>query len=167
MNKTIWIIVAILVVVSGWYYARMKSTVITPSNEKEESMNGVVLYDSTIVSENAIMANNQAPGVSVKVSFVSFAKGGYIVIHEEKDSAPGSVLGNVGHLLPGESRDMEVMLSRPSVDKENLFAMLHQDNGDGVFNLSDDAPIKDDEGNIMMVKFMIDKAGWPRNGGDI
>lgn len=53
---------------------------------------------------------------------------------------------------------MEVMLSRPSVDGENLFAMLHQDNGDGVFNLSDDAPIKDDEGNIVVVKFMIDKA---------
>lgn len=149
---------AILVVTAGWYYASRKSVVVAPSTEQEGATEDAVSSGSLMVSENAVMANNQTPGISVKISFVSFAKGGYVVIHERKDDGtPGAILGNVGHLLPGESRDIEVMLSRPSIDKENLFAMLHQDNGDGVFNLSDDAPIKDDEGNIVMVKFMIDK----------
>lgn len=159
MNKIIWVAVAILVVASGWYYASRKSVVVAPTTEQEGMMEDIVSSGSLMVSENAVMVNNQNPGVSVKISFASFAEGGYVVIHEGKDDGmPGAILGNVGHLLPGESRDVEVMLSRPSVDKENLFAMLHQDNGDGVFNLNDDAPIKDDEGNIVMVKFMIDKA---------
>lgn len=158
-NKFFWIIVAILLITIGWYYAGKKTSVNMPMEEENKLVNEEsVLVAPMAVSENAVLIDNQAPGISVKISFVSFTDGGYVVIHEEKNGVSGAILGSVGHLLPGESKDLEVMLSRKSVDKENLFVILHKDNGDGVFKAIDDAPIKDDEGNIIMMKFMIDEA---------
>lgn len=91
MNKIIWVVVAILVVTAGWYYASRKSVVVAPSTEQEGTMEDAVSSGSLMVSENAVMANNQTPGVSVKISFASFAKGGYVIIHEGKDDgAPGA-----------------------------------------------------------------------------
>lgn len=164
-NKFLWIIAAILLIIAGWYYASRRTSITMPMEEfnKQDDKEPISITAPMIVSENAILAENQTPGISAKINFASFPEGGYIVIHEEKNGAPGLILGSVSHLLPGESKDLEVMLSRKSVDKENLFAMLHKDNGDGVFKASDDSPIKDDEGNIVMMKFTIEEMAGKEN----
>lgn len=108
-----------------------------------------------LVGDNAIFVSDAMPAASVKVGFAVLAEGGYVVIHKDNEGKPGAIIGNSDVLSQGESRDLEVMLSRESVDGETLYAMLHSDNGDGAFNPAEDKPIKDDQGNVVFMKFQV------------
>ena len=68
---------------------------------------------------------------------------------------PTESVGSTSQLLIG---DNEMPLSRESVDGEVLYAMLHFDNGDGVFNPAEDSPIIDDQGNIILMRFQVSES---------
>jgi len=108
-----------------------------------------------LVGNNAIFVSDAKPATRVKIGFAILAGGGYVVIHEESGGKPGAIVGNSNTLPQGERRDFEATLSRESVDGETLYAMLHSDNGDGAFNAADDPPIRDDQGNIVLMKFQV------------
>lgn len=108
-----------------------------------------------LVGDNAIYVSDAMPAVSVQVGFAVLAEGGYVVMHEDSEGKPGAIIGNSDVLSQGESQDFEVMLSRESVDGETLYAMLHSDNGDGAFNPAEDKPIKDDQENVVLMRFQV------------
>lgn len=101
------------------------------------------------------------PGESVIIDSVEIKNGGYVVIHEsiyrEEDviREPGDIIGSSALLLPGESQDILVELERTTKDGEEFIAMLHHDNGDGIFVAADDVPIKDENGDIVLMPFLI------------
>ena len=135
------VIVVLLVVISVVYFVFIKK----PAGE----------INPLLIGDNAIYVSNTKPAIIVPIGFAILKDGGYVVIHEESVDRPGTIVGNSALLSQGENRDFEVMLSRKSVDGEALYAMLHFDNGDGVFNSTDDLPITDKEGNSMFMRFHI------------
>ena len=108
-----------------------------------------------IVGNNVIYVSDAKPLARIRVGLAILAGGGYVVIHEDSEGKPGAIVGNSDILPQGESRGFEITLSRESLDGETFYAMLHSDNGDGVFNPAEDAPIKDDQGNIVLMIFHI------------
>ncbi|MAG12291.1 hypothetical protein CL630_00560 [bacterium] len=111
--------------------------------------------DPLLVGNNTIYVSNTKPDVKVNVAFAIFESGGYVVIYDDSEDGSGSIIGNSTILPQGESRGFDIALSRESVDGEALYAMLHFDNGDGVFNFAEDPPIQDGQGNIMSMRFHV------------
>ena len=101
--------------------------------------------DSTglIIAKNAIYVAEQMPSKNVLVAVVQFEKPGFVVIHEDINDRPGKILGASTLLSKGETKDVLVALSRMTVDGEALYAMIHLDDGDKVFEAGEDYPAKD------------------------
>ncbi len=69
-------------------------------------------------------------------------------------SKPGKILGASGVLQAGDTKNLTpITLSRATADGETLYAMLHLDDGNGVFNPAKDKPALDFLGGspVMMI----------------
>lgn len=113
-------------------------------------------FIETLPSESTIAAVNQAPQYSVTIESATLSRPGYIVIHEQKDGELGTVIGHsVLHKI-GIIKNVSVGLNRPLVSGETLYAMLHTDDGNGVYDFPGaDEPTKDNAGEIVVVPFNI------------
>ncbi|MEK7203487.1 MAG: hypothetical protein AAB627_00170 [Patescibacteria group bacterium] len=111
-----------------------------------------------IVGKNAIYVAEQAPSKTVSVAVVQFEKPGFVVIHEEANEKPGKILGASVLLSKGETKNVLVRLSRMTADGETLYAMLHLDDGDRVFEPGKDYPAEDSlGGGPVMTIFTVDR----------
>lgn len=156
MNKkrgsaAIIIIVIILAAVVA-YFLYFRSPAVEPISDSGDT--GAPL----LVGDNAIYVSDAKPAATVMVGFAVLADGGYVVIHEDSDGKPGAIVGNSDILSQGENKDFEAALSRESIDGETLYAMIHSDNGDGEFNPAEDLPIKDDQENVVLMKFQVSES---------
>lgn len=110
---------------------------------------------TTVLPSNSVSVSAQKAGKVATVS-ATLGESGYVVIHEETDGKPAKVIGNLSVLPSGSYNNLTVNLTRASKDGENLYAMLHLDDGDGTYGFPDeDFPIKDEQGNVVLVKFTI------------
>ena len=109
------------------------------------------------VGDNAIYVSDQKPGTYVVVDLVVISKKGFVVIYDDADGKPGSVIGNTKILPEKESRGVIAGLVRPVSHGEALFAILYEDSGDGIFSPNLDSPLRDDEGNMISMQFYIDR----------
>lgn len=110
--------------------------------------------------KDAVAVTDYSAGELVTVDSVVLSKPGYVVVHMEADGAPGAVIGNSVYLPSGQSSNVVVPLSRTSTGGEVLYAMLHTDNGDGVYAFpGDDLPTKDEGGNVVLMKFTVEGEG--------
>jgi len=145
MTKTGNIILVILLVV----IIAVAVVVFRPNNEIGD------LVDETdtvnmLVEDNAIAAFAQIPSDSLFADLVVLKNGGYVVVHEDEDGAPGAIIGESGYLSAGEHSDLSVPLSRELEEDESVFAMLHEDtDGDEIFDAEQDAPITGSTGDII------------------
>jgi len=111
---------------------------------------------------NAIYVPEQSPGKTVTVGFVVLARAGFVVIHENAEDVPGKILGESALLEAGEHATIEsIPLSQEVKDGEELFAVLHQDDGDGFFDAAMDLPVSDEAGNTIMMSFFVSADAEP------
>ncbi len=97
-----------------------------------------------IVGTNAIYVDEPLPGRSVSIAMARLEKPGFVVIYEDNAGKPGKILGTSGALPTGETKKITpIGLSRMTKDGETLYAMLHLDDGDGVFDSAKDKPALD------------------------
>jgi hypothetical protein len=95
-----------------------------------------------------------------KVIILSAAlkENGYVVIHKEEKGKPGPIIGVSNMIAPGLYSNRSVVLTEGVAQGDILYAMLHADNGDGIFTPKDDAPVNGDEMMMMsgsnMIKFV-------------
>lgn len=98
-------------------------------------------------------------GNKVTILSVALKENGYVVIHKEEKGKPGKIIGVSRILAPGIYSNSTIMLVEGVVSGEALVAMLHTDNGDGVFSAETDVPVKGDEMMMMggsgMVRLMV------------
>lgn len=138
-NKTIVIVALIAVVIVGLtLYFRSGDSELDSTNNSS----------GLIVGKNAIYAAEQLPGNSVIISVARLEKPGFVVIHEDNAGTPGNILGVSNLLQEGETRDLPaIQLSRTTEDGEDIYAMLHLDDGDGIFDAVKDLPALDSTTN--------------------
>ncbi len=97
-----------------------------------------------VIGKNAIYVAEQKPSKTVTVAAVRLNQPGFVVIHEDAAGVPGAVLGASVLLPVGDVKNIPPLpLSRETKDGDMIYAMLHIDDGDGIFDLIRDAPARD------------------------
>lgn len=141
MSKTawIWIVVIIVILVIGFMVWGDKGL---PGTEGGSS--------ALRVGDNAVSVTDQKPGDEATVSLAVLGAPGYVVVHEKVGEEAGGTLGSSTLLPKGESQGVKVPLAIPLEIGKTYIAMLHLDNGDGVFDAGSDAPAMWEEQPIMM-----------------
>ncbi len=96
----------------------------------------------------------QKPGDFVTIPRVVLSHPGFVMIHRAQGTYPGEIV-MTGNLLPaGESTNVVVhgVKTKPG---EEYFAMLHRDNGNGVYDDPGTDPPVVKSGAIVEEKFII------------
>jgi len=158
------ITVALLAVASGifWYQARnpqQTSFSGSPRVSNQEPSSAVV-----VVGGNAVNVESQEGGDTIAVDLVVLAEPGFVVIHNStKDGKPGEVVGHSELLSKGENKAVVLDIDPQATKGDIYFAMLHADiNKDEDFGgTEEDFPLKDNTGNIIMMKFAINSDATP------
>lgn len=117
-----------------------------------ESLNeGAILDTNTEYSGvYTLSAKDQPAGLKVLIDSATMEEQGWIVIHEDRDGAPGNILG-ARRFEAGVSAG-EVELLRNTVEGGIYYAMIHTDDGDGQFDHAKDLPLTENDAPVM-VKF--------------
>jgi|GEM_PF-412528 hypothetical protein len=94
------------------------------------------------------------PANEVIVDQVLYDADGWIVIHEDNGNAPGAVIGKAA-LTAGVNSDITITLDRNVISGEKLYAMLHSDDGDGMYEFpGPDGPVMDANGDVITPSFI-------------
>ncbi len=111
-----------------------------------DSVRPVPTSDSAgyFIGKTAIYVAEQSPSRTVSVAVARLEKSGFVAIHEDNADKPGKILGVSSVLPAGETKNLTpIALSRVTKDGETLYAMIHPDDGDGVFDPAKDKPAQD------------------------
>ena len=102
---------------------------------------------------DSLMADDQIFGLEANVKLVKFeSRAGWVAIHEDRDGKPGNILG-ASWLPVGEHADTKVELLRAMEAGKTYYAMLHDDDGDKLFNYKNDLSLPSATGEPIMVAF--------------
>ncbi len=110
-------------------------------------------YGAVLGGGNAIAVNDQAPGMRIALALVTLAGDGWVVIHEDRDGKPGSILG-AQRFNAGANQSGSVELLRATEEGKVYYAMLHSDDGDRQFDHTKDLPVTNPEGNAILMRFV-------------
>lgn len=161
------ILIVMLLAVAGIFAYRYQDDGKRPAGESSVIPSEVVASSETAsepsasapsqglrIGSNALYVPEQLPGTTISVGFAALAVPGFVVIHEGADERVGAIVGASSFLPADETQSgVSITLSRPIREAEEFFAMLHQDDGDGVFDASRDVPVKDEQGNVIEMRF--------------
>jgi heme A synthase len=123
------------------------SAIESPLTGGSAGPNKGTLTNSAPIS-SAILVSNQIAGGMVKIDNVALTFDGWVVIHEDRNGAPGNVLG-AQRFDMGTYAGGQVELQRNTVAGGKYYAMLHVDNGNKLFDLKDDAVTMDGDTAVM------------------
>lgn len=157
-SKTVAIILIIIVATAVVLYVIQRRETTTKPPYRPAPTNEIKPVSKTPPPrepvKSSIVVQTQKPGNSVTIQEVSLADTtGYVVIHKDAEGRPGLIIGHSALLPVGNYQNVAVDLATPMADKNSYFVMLHKDNGDSLYNITEDQPLKDDTGNIIMIKF--------------
>jgi len=118
------------------------------TGEDTTATSGIVL-----AGKNALDVENQPAGNTVTLPLVVLNQMGWVVIHEDAGDKQGNALG-AALVFAGERSGVLVELLRSTVKGRTYYAMLHNDDGDKVFDLKKDLPIADSTGAVIQMSFV-------------
>jgi len=106
-------------------------------------------------TKNAISVSTQKAGSSIDIDEVSLQKPGYVVIHADDNGKPGAIVAHSGLITAGTKQDLIIRYTtKPGT---SYFAMLHSDDGNGVYLATKDLPIIGSDTMPVMVEFTTTK----------
>ncbi|HEC30825.1 MAG TPA: hypothetical protein ENI66_02320 [Candidatus Yonathbacteria bacterium] len=111
------------------------------------------------VTTPSIVAPDQAGGPEVFIDSVILANTGFVVIHKEVDGVASTTVGVSKFLPTGTTSNFLVQLSEEAVEGDTFYAMLHIDDGDGVYDGELDVPLKLEDGGTIGDTFQILNGG--------
>lgn len=142
------VIVIIVLIVLG-YYMFKGNDAMTPNTDGTMNTDGTTMTDSKEV--NRVVITDQFPGNIVYVSTVQLANPGFVVIHKDNAGKPGDIIGSM-YFDKGISNG-KITLKTPTMEGGIYYAALHSDDGDKIFDVTKDLPIKDSVGQTIMKLF--------------
>lgn len=84
---------------------------------------------------------------------VDLAVPGFVSIHEAMGEAPGKVMGVSDYLTTGSYGGINIFLSEEMILGNTYIALLHADDGDGMFDIQKDMPVEVN-GEVVRPDFM-------------
>lgn len=145
MSRTAWIWIIIIVLIGLIVWGVLSRQ--TPNAEVPDVITPSI--------ENRVTMSDQAAGsLNISVTSAYLQEPGFIVIHENVSGGAGRIVASSTYLPAGQSRNV-MILTGALLDGKTYFAMLHKDNGDQKFDASQDAPMTDEDANVVMTEFKI------------
>lgn len=122
---------------------------------QESGASGAVTNESVeeAVESTNIDVRDQLAGERTNVAAVTLSVDGWIVVHEENNSLVGNALGAVRRDA-GAHQSVEIPLLRATEAGSRYWIVLYSDNGDRLFGLEEDFPLRDEAGNPITKSFM-------------
>lgn len=114
----------------------------------EEKGNTPVSEAGALVS---VAISDQSAGSRVALAKVVFDRTGWVAVYEDNEGAPGKILG-AQIFDKGENAGV-VELLRPTEVGKIYYAILHSDNGNREFDLTDDLQMTDKSGKAVSQSF--------------
>lgn len=108
--------------------------------------------DATPATNTEILVRDQESGSEVTIAEVSIPADGWIVVHEERLGVIGNALG-AARRDAGDYKTIMVPLLRPTTAGSQYWIVMYRDNGDRLFDLANDFPIRDGVGNPLVASF--------------
>ncbi len=108
------------------------------------------------IEKELIYIGKKNPGRDIDIDVVILKKGGFVIIYENTFEPTGELLAISKYLSAGEHTKILLRLFREARDGEVFTAMLHADDGDKIFDLSKDAPVRDDKGEGIYTELVIE-----------
>lgn len=107
--------------------------------------------DSMISSGGLLVASPQPSGMQVAVTNVSLAEPTWLVVYESRGGLPGNALGAAMFFPTTKSGTIDLL--RGTLPGQTYFVGQSLDDGDHIFSLQSDKPVRDAEGNPVWVTF--------------
>lgn len=107
------------------------------------------------IGPNSIYVADQKPGRSMSVFQVQLEAPGFVVIHKDMSGAFGPIIGSTPLVQAGTTNQIALSLNEAITNGQQLYAMLHRDDGDGKFDAAKDLPVEDQFGNMMHMIFHV------------
>ncbi len=127
------------------------SNVITKKTDTSTST--IENTDSSAVTPSTIIdVSDQSAGNTVKVSHITLANDGWIVVHEARGGFIANALG-AARKDAGKYSDITISLMRNTEPKKEYWVVLYKDNGDRIFDLNTDFPVRDSKNNPIINSF--------------
>ena len=82
-----------------------------------------------------------APGDGEVDITATLVKPGFVTIHKSIGGAPGPIIGSTGLIAAGQNSSVTILTSELMEVGLTYVALLHVDNGDGKFVISQDMPV--------------------------
>jgi hypothetical protein len=99
-----------------------------------------VMVSTSVPVVAMVSVQDQSAGDMVAIGRVDMTVDGWVVIHEDRDGAPGNILG-AQRFDAGSYSGGQVELLRGTVAGGKYYVMLHADDGDKMFDHKLDMPI--------------------------
>lgn len=106
----------------------------------------------TAVQTDGFIIRDQSAGFAVAVAHVETTEPTWVVIYENSGGQPGNALG-AGRFTADRTSGV-VHLLRGTLPQTEYLAVLHRDDGDRIFSLERDFPLRDEQGDPIMTRFM-------------
>lgn len=94
-----------------------------------------------------------AGSLVITLTDVSLDQPGFVVINQNNQGQPGAILGYSDYLMADQAQ-VTISLDQPLVAQEVYFAVIHQDNGDQLFDPLD-LPATDSESRVILKTFTV------------
>lgn len=132
------------------------SSVVSGKEEKVEPLSAVknVAPQTREVTDvgATVSVSSQMAGDSVVVQSLTVNQPSWAVVYEDYSGQPGNALGAL-RLVSGSHSNFSIPLLRNTVPSMTYHVVVHMDNGDRVFNLADDFPVRDQNSAPVMATF--------------
>lgn len=105
--------------------------------------------------ENALLIENQQNDTSdVTVREVTLSVPGYVVLFDDDQGVPGSIIGYSLLLQSGVHEDVQISLETFLQKEMVYYAILYHDDGDNTFSQDKDTQVIDSTQSIVLMNFV-------------
>lgn len=131
------------------------TTAVVEENVSDDEINTPSLPSGEVVlptvRENELVIANQRAGLSVMVTKADVADTNWVVIHEDRNGVPGNALGAARFVDGTTSGTIELL--RGTTAGQTYHGIIYKDDGDKIFSMERDVPLRDESGNPVGVTF--------------
>lgn len=128
-----------------------QTTTITGTNTPDQAQEGPAVQ----VDVNGIVAVSQQPGNNVILDVV-LERPGYLIIREETNGQPGTIIGKSQLLSEGGIMSVAIALNRKTITGETLYASLYfEQNNNNTFEPQIDRPVFRRTGELLIDKLQV------------
>ena len=144
-NIATTIVIIVVLAIAGYFiYQNYQAT--APASAPDSTADATTPPQTPPSQFSISVETQQTAERRISIKEAGFPSAGYVVIHLSENDKPGKTIGHSALFSPGTYQNIVVPVDTLKVGENQLFVMLHADDGNGVYEFPGaDAPAKADD----------------------